>query len=105
MLRQRVGRMARNRAACGPVAPPDRLYLVRVDYQGTQSLLCMGLFSRFCILNCEFHTPRHTPRRRRRVTTAGGRSPRSDLFRALESRAGRAADAIDIARTPRLPLL
>ena len=23
---------ARNRAACGPVAPPDGLYLVRVEY-------------------------------------------------------------------------
>ena len=23
---------AKNRAACGPVAPPDGLYLVRVDY-------------------------------------------------------------------------
>ena len=23
---------ARNRAACGPVAPPDGLYLMRVDY-------------------------------------------------------------------------
>ena len=24
--------VARNRAACGPVAPPDGLYLMRVDY-------------------------------------------------------------------------
>ena len=28
---------ARDRSACGPVAPPDGLYLVKVDYQGVDS--------------------------------------------------------------------